>query len=177
MSRRIRLRIKGVMATTDPVEVRGKILQLTEDQLKQLADSAVGKPIKYEHRGRPTGEIEKAWYDNGKLWVEAAIYEPENREEEEIVRKIESGELHAFSPGLAFKPVPTKVVLHGTVEVVGKNKNDKPIVQFFIPAEEITSKIGSMGNVKKFTFTDTWLHDGSEKAKKKVEDEFTENDT
>ncbi len=130
----------------------------------------------YEHRGKPIGMWEKAWFKDGKLWVEGIVYEPESEREKEIVKRIESGELKGLSPSFTFnrkpEPKPEKVVLHGSVEVIGKDENGHLVVEYFIPKEEIIAKVGSIENLEKFKFTDSWLHDSSEETKKKIEADY-----
>lgn len=162
--------------TTEPVKKGGRKYQFTEEQLKEAAETFVGVPMGYEHRGKPIGICEKAWYKDGKVWTEGIIYEPESEREKEIVKKIKSGELKGLSPSITFnrnpEPKSSKVVLHGSVEVIGRDGKGNLIVNYFIPKEEIIAKVGSIENLEKFKFTNGWLHDGSEEAKKKVEADY-----
>jgi len=176
MSRRPRLRIRGIMATTDPVKKGDKTYVLTEEVLKRAAPSFVGKPLQYGHRGRPVGRIEKCWYENGKLFTEAVVYEPENEQEKELIRKIEKGEIRGLSPSFTYEPPPKKILLHGSLEVVGEKKNGTLVVRGIIPEEEIIRKLGSIENVKNYVFTQSWIHDGSPEAKEKVERDFSHKD-
>lgn len=172
LSRKVRLRIRGIIATTDPVKKGDRTYVLTEEQLKKAAPTMVGKPLQYQHRGKPIGKIEKSWYEDGKVCVEAVIYEPENEKEKELVEKIERGEIRGLSPSFTFKPPPKKVVLHGSLEVVGKEK-DALIIRGIIPREEIIQKLGSTENIKNYVFTTFWIHNGSPEAKKKTERNFS----
>jgi hypothetical protein len=173
MNRKPRLRIKGVMATVGPIKKGDKTYNLTEEMLKKAALEMIGKPIQSGHRGRPIGEVEKAWYENGKLFIEAVVYEPENEEDEEFVQKIEKGEIRGLSPSFTYEPVPTNVVLHGSLEIVKKKPDGTLVVRGKIPEEEIMRKLGSPENLKYYVFTDSWVHDGSQEAKSKIEDEFS----
>ncbi len=173
MKRKPRLRIRGVMATVGPVKKGDKTYNITEEELKKAAASMIGKPIQRGHRGRPIGEVEKAWFENGKLLVKALVYEPENEEEEEFVRKIENGEIRGLSPSFTYENALPNVVLHGSLEIVGKKPDGTLIVKGVIPKEEIISKLGSMENLKNYAFTNSWIHDGTQKTKSKIEDEIS----
>lgn len=179
MSRKPYRRVRGIVMTTDPVKKGNRTYQFTEEQLKEAAETFAGVPMGYEHRGKPFGVWEKAWYLDGKLWAEGIIFEPETEREREIIKRIESGELRGLSPSITFKrkpePKPKKVVFHGSVEVIGKDQEGCPIVQYFIPKEEIIAKVGSIENFKKLTFDKAWLHDDSEEAKQEIEADYTKS--
>lgn len=104
LKRKERLRIRGIAATSGLVKKGGRTYKLTEEELKKAAKTVVGNPILHEHRGRPIGKVEKAWYKDGKLYIEGVIYEPRNDMEEKIIEKIEKGDLTGLSPGFRFKP-------------------------------------------------------------------------
>lgn len=177
MSRRTFRRVQHIVLTTDPVKKGNRTYQFTEEQLKELAETFVNVPMRCEHRGKPFGVWEKAWYLDGKLWAEGVIFEPETEREREIIRRIDNGELKGLSPSITFKREPEpkrkKVVFHGNVEVIGKDQEGRPIVRYFIPKEEIIAKVGSIENFKKLTFDKAWLHDGSEESKRDVEADYT----
>ena len=178
MKRRERLRFRGIVATTDPVKKGGRTYKLTEEQLKKATKTFVGKPILHEHRGRAIGKVEKAWYKDGKVYVEGVIYEPENQKEEEIIKRVEKGEISGLSPSFTFKvpkPPPKKVILHGSLKIVEEKENGTLIVEGKIPEEEIVRKLGSIENLKNYSFTGSWIHDGSPESKKRIEREASKD--
>jgi hypothetical protein len=61
------MKFKCVIATTN-VDSDGE--QFTPEALQQLADTAVGKPLKWNFETDLPGQITKAYVENGQLWVE-----------------------------------------------------------------------------------------------------------
>ena len=170
MRRKPRLRIRGVAMTKGSVEKGGKTYEFTEAQLKGIADKLVGLPMLHEHRGRSLGKVEKAWYEEGKVYIEAILYEPENEKEEVIIRRVETGELTGLSPSLTLTEMPEKVVLHGSLRVVDEKEDGTLIVEGRIPKEEIHQKLGSAEALRHYKITSTWIHDGSALSKKRIEE-------
>ena len=172
--RKIIKKIEGIAFTTNEFEVRGKKWQFSEEELKIMAPKMIGKPFTIGHRGPRVGIIDEAWYENGEVRFRASIYEPRNDVEKDFIKKYDRGEIFGVSPGFTFplqKQAPERVVLHGKTEVIGKSDDGKGLlVRFEIPKEEIEEKMGSIKNLKNINFNRFWLHDGSEEAKRKVED-------
>ncbi|HKM77354.1 MAG TPA: hypothetical protein VJZ32_13145 [Candidatus Bathyarchaeia archaeon] len=100
-TRKIAFPVEGIMATTDPVIVRGKKMQFTETQLRKLASEMPGMPLLYEHGGSPVGEWREAWYENGKLMIKGVVYEPQDDRERKIVEQIRTGKLNGLSLGFS----------------------------------------------------------------------------
>jgi len=168
--RRIVLRFKGIFATTNKIEVRGKTYQFTEESLRKVASSMIGTPVTMGHRGLTVGYVEKAWYSNGKLWGVGAIFEPQNTKEQEAVDKIRRGEVKHLSPAFSYdlpKPTERRVVLHGNLEVVGRSEDGGLLVRGTISRDDLR-KIG-IEDLKNFKPNRIWFHDGSKEAKKSVE--------
>lgn len=170
-NRKVRSRFTGVVATTDPVTKDGRTFQFTPEQLKEVANSFVEKPLTHKHRGRTIGKVNKCWYDNGKLHVSGVIFEPRNEDEKKAIEQLENGEVKGLSPSFSFKPeqVSHKVVFHGNLEVIEEKKDGTLIVRGVIPKEELEKKIGSIKNLSKYTITKSWIHDGKQETKKKIE--------
>lgn len=178
LKRKERLRIIGIAATTDPVKKGGRTYKITEEELKKAAKTVVGKPLLHAHRGKPIGKVEKAWCKDGKLYIESVIYQPRNDMEEKIIEKIEKGELKGLSPAFRFKPLPTRGVLHGSMEVIEETEDGALIVEIRIPKEEIIRKLGSIENIQDYGFSKYWIHDGTPESKKRIECEvLKENDS
>lgn len=173
LKRKERFRITCIVATTDSVTKGDKTYKFTEEQLKKVAKSFLGKAFLHKHRGRPIGKIEESWFKEGKLYVKGVIYEPDNPEERIAVEKIERGEIRGFSPSFSYnviEPPLKKVVFHGTLEIVEEKEGGTLIFRGLMPKEEIEKKIGSIENLKKFKFTHLWIHDGTPESKKKIEE-------
>jgi hypothetical protein len=99
---KVALRFEGVMATTGSVTVRDHSYRLTEENLKKAAKDAPGKPIGCDHGGPFIGKIEDAWYENGKLMVRGAVFEPSDDKGRAILNSIKSGDLKALSIEFSF---------------------------------------------------------------------------
>lgn len=176
LKRNERLRIRGIAATTGVVKKGGKAYLITEEELKKAAKTSVGKAILHKHRGKPIGKVERAWYEDGKLYIEGVIYEPQNEMEEQMIEKMEKGERIGISPAFLFeahRPPPPRVVLHGSLEVIGE-EDGTLIVRTNMPKEEIIRKFGSIENIKNYVIGKLWIHDGSQESKKRIEHEFLE---
>jgi len=172
-SRRAAFRFKGVAATTNPITVRGRTIQFTEQNLREAAKQAEGMPVGCDHRGPPIGEVERAWYDDGKLHVEGVVWEPISEEECRVVEALRSGKINGLSLEYWYEPPkapPPEVVLHGVI--TGKFKRSgEYFFKFAIPKEEIEKKLGSLDALSEFRPKRVFLHDGSETSKKRVEEE------
>lgn len=94
--------VNGIAATTGRRIINGKKVFLRRQELEILASQSVGQSFLHEHKGRPIGRIEQAWVDGDKLRYRAVIFKPRDKESEEAVRKIKSGELNAVSISFAF---------------------------------------------------------------------------
>lgn len=99
-ARKVAFFIDAIAATTDRITVRGEPMQLTEEQLRNIAAEFPGSPMLYEHAGSPIGEWREAWYESGKLMVRGAVYEPRDEKERQIVELVRSGKL-GFSLGFS----------------------------------------------------------------------------
>jgi len=159
--KRVVLRVEGVMATTD---------MLPEEVLKKWATKMVGKPMMYEHRGKPIGLVEEAWYKDGKLFFRAGLYEPKTKEQEEALESVRSGKVSGVSPSFFYRSRVGKstVVFHGSI-VNHWEKDGKFYVRALIPKDEIEKKIGSLENLKGIEFINSFLHDGSIESKERIE--------
>ena len=73
---KVAIRFEGVMATTGSCYCQRSAISADGRTLKKAAKDAPGKPIKCGHGGPPIGKIEDAWYENGKLMVRGAVFEP-----------------------------------------------------------------------------------------------------
>jgi hypothetical protein len=175
MSRKPYRRVRGIIMTTDAVKKGNRTYQFTEEQIKEAIASFAGVPMGYQHRGKPIGVWDKAWYEDGKVWAEGVIFEPESEREKEIIKKIESGEVRGLSPSIILyrKPKPKPAVLHGNIRIVGETENGKPVAKFFFSQEEIIAKFGSLENFNRSAgFMEVYFHDGSDEAKKKIEAKY-----
>lgn len=101
-ARKIAFEVEGVVATTDPVIVRGEKVQFSEQALKKVAAEMKGTPLLYEHEGPPIGEWMSARYENGKLIGKAGIYEPRDDSERKIVDDVKTRKLKGFSLGFSY---------------------------------------------------------------------------
>jgi len=170
--RKIAFRFKGTFATTDTIEVRGRRTRFTEEALRQAAETMIGTPISMGHRGVRIGFVEKAWYSDGRLQGIGAIFEPQNEVEREAVEQVRSGKVKGLSPAISydlFGPAKRRVVVHGSLKVVGENEDGSLIVEAVFTKEDMRrAGIDDLKNIKLGRF---WIHNGSEEAKKKIEED------
>lgn len=172
--RKIIHKVEGIALSTNEFEVRGRKWKFSEEELKKYAPTMIGKPITAGHRGSRIGVMDDAWYEYGKVKFKASLYEPRNDEEKEAIKQIINGQASGVSTGFTYpivRPKPKGGVFHGKIEVIGKTEEGHLKVKFFIPKEEIEKKIGSVENLDKINLDGFWLHDGSDEARKSIEDE------
>lgn len=173
--RKIIYKVEGIALTSNEFEVRGRKWKFTEEELKKYAPTMIGTPITASHRGSRIGVMDDAWYEDGKVKFRASLYEPRNDEEKEAIEQIMNGKASGVSPGFTYpiaRPKPKGGVFHGNIEVVGETEEGHLKVKIFIPKEEIEKKIGSVENLDKISLDRFWLHDGSDEAKKNIEEEY-----
>jgi len=92
MDRQFARKVHGIAATTTPVNKGDTTVQLTTDELKNLASQMQDMPLTLGHGGKQVGKITKAWVKDDKLMFEGGIYEGLTQEENDAVdRMIVSG--------------------------------------------------------------------------------------
>jgi len=80
----------------------GKEITLSVEALGKMAAEAVGKPFRYEHKGRPIGKIVAAWVEGNKLMYRAAIFKPTDAWTKKGVEEMKAGKLRGVSMSFAY---------------------------------------------------------------------------
>ena len=97
---------KYVIASVKEVTVRGYTYAAKEKVLMEAARTWAGQPLNYDHNGPSIGRIEHSWYEDGKLFVNAVVFEPtddaQRTQVEKMLDLIKSGKRWGFSMGFSF---------------------------------------------------------------------------
>ncbi len=174
--RKVIMKVEGIAWSTNEFTVRGKTWNFTEEDLKTIAPQMIGKPMSAGHRGSIVGRIDESWVENNTVRYKASIFEPRNENEKEFIEKLKNGKISGVSPSFTY-PLRRKhneaKVLHGELEVIEKSEDKEGmLVKIKIPKKEIEDKLGPMDSIKEIDFGKIWFHDGSEKSKRQVEEQY-----